>query len=238
MNKELAKTITTALVQFIDSERPEGTMCCSNTECESIEKMFEGECFDIIETFIQKKLSRLTEFEKAVEAIYESCGVKELQVKKKAYELLALAREQFIKDGYVVEKKAFNDAVEKVSPETMKEVSDNVDKMKEGLTELEQCLFDYGNERDMYKYDPTNVAELNEKVIELTKFYANVLLTIAKKELLKDLPRWRVELGDMEYVAYGIIGGGVASKENPRVYLDGHSIDLYSLEKLPGFNEG
>ena len=65
MNKELAKTLTTALVQFIDKERPEGTMCCSNAECESIEKMFEGECFDIIETFIQKKLSRLTEFERA-----------------------------------------------------------------------------------------------------------------------------------------------------------------------------
>ena len=66
MNKELAKTLTTALVQFIDSERPEGTMCCSNVECESIEQMLEGEHFDIVETFIQKKLTEMTEFEQGV----------------------------------------------------------------------------------------------------------------------------------------------------------------------------
>ena len=66
MDKELAKTLTTALVQFIDEQRPEGAMSCSNTECKSIEEMFEGECFDIIEAFIQKKLSRLSEFEMAI----------------------------------------------------------------------------------------------------------------------------------------------------------------------------
>ena len=42
MNHELAKTLTTALVQFIDRERPEGTMDCSSAECEKIEKAFEG----------------------------------------------------------------------------------------------------------------------------------------------------------------------------------------------------
>lgn len=66
MTKELAKTLTTALVQFIDRERPEGTMCCSNAECKSIEQMFEGGCYDVIESFIKKKLSRLTEFQNAV----------------------------------------------------------------------------------------------------------------------------------------------------------------------------
>lgn len=66
MNKELAKTLTTALVQFIDRERPEDTMCCSNAECASIEQMLEGEHFNIVEVFIQKKLSRLTEFERDV----------------------------------------------------------------------------------------------------------------------------------------------------------------------------
>ncbi len=63
MNKELAKTLTTALVQFIDRERPEGTMCCSNTDCENIEGAFEEGEYDCIEAFIQKKLSKLTEFE-------------------------------------------------------------------------------------------------------------------------------------------------------------------------------
>jgi hypothetical protein len=67
MNKELAKTLSTALVQFIDRERPEGTMCCSNTECEKIRAAFEEESeYDCIETFIRKKLSRLTEFEQGI----------------------------------------------------------------------------------------------------------------------------------------------------------------------------
>ena len=242
MNKELAKTLTTAIVQFIDRERPEGSMCCSDTECASIEKMFEGDKFDIIGAFIQKKLSRLTEFEKAVEAIYESCGVKELQVKKKAYELLALAREQFIKDGYVIEKKAFHDAVEKVDPKVMKEVSDNVDNMKEELTELDQCLLDYANQRDMYEYDPTNVAELNEKVIDLTKFYANVLRTIAKKEILKDLPRWKKwengACGNSDNIPIAIVKRGFNYELASTLGIQGeHYIMLSDLEKLPGFKE-
>lgn len=136
MNKELAKTLTTALVQFIDRERPVGSMCCSNAECESIEEMFEGECFDIIEAFIQKKLSRLTEFEQEVSDIVEYCKEHGEHVafdyaKRHAKTLLSIAREQFIKDGYIIEKKAFHDAVEKVDPKVMKEVSENVDKENE-----------------------------------------------------------------------------------------------------------
>lgn len=42
MNHELAKTTTTALVQFIDRERPEGSLCCSSAECEKMEKAVEG----------------------------------------------------------------------------------------------------------------------------------------------------------------------------------------------------
>ena len=71
MTKELAKTLTTALVQFIDEQRPEGTMCCSNAECKSIEQMLEGEQFDIVEAFIKNKLTRLTEFEKRVRFIMD-----------------------------------------------------------------------------------------------------------------------------------------------------------------------
>ena len=66
MNKELAKTLTTALVQFIDRERPEGTMDCSNGECVSLEKAFTEENFESVETLIKKKLSRLTEFEQGI----------------------------------------------------------------------------------------------------------------------------------------------------------------------------
>ena len=71
MNKELAKTLTTALVQFIDSERPEGTMCCSNTDCENIRAAFEEGEYDCVEAFIRKKLTRLTEFEQFMDGVVD-----------------------------------------------------------------------------------------------------------------------------------------------------------------------
>ena len=58
MNHELAKTLTTALVQFIDRESPEGTMCCSNIECGALEEAFKSDNLDDVEAFIQKKLSK------------------------------------------------------------------------------------------------------------------------------------------------------------------------------------
>lgn len=70
MNHELAKTLTTALVQFINRERPEGTMDCSSGECVSLEKAFTEDNFDSVETLINKKLSRLTEFEEGLVTFY------------------------------------------------------------------------------------------------------------------------------------------------------------------------
>lgn len=101
MTTELAKTLTTALVQFIDRERPEGTMCCSNAECESIEQMFEGGCYDIVEKFIKKKLSSLTEFEQEVSDIVEYCKEHGKNVafdyaKRHANTLLSLARKELL----------------------------------------------------------------------------------------------------------------------------------------------
>ena len=58
-------------------------------------------------------------------------------VRNRAKELLSLAREQLIKEGYVIEKKAYHDAVEKVDPEVMKDVSENVDAMMEEALRLE-----------------------------------------------------------------------------------------------------
>lgn len=132
-----------------------------------------------------------------------------------AAELLKLAREQFIKDGYVIEKKAFRDAVENISDKHLAEMS---------VEYSIHCKVE----------DGTRHAIMNWKAFQKV---AQKFIDIGKAEALKDLPRWRVELGDMEYAGYGIIGGGVASEENPRVYLKGHSIELYSLRKLPGFKE-
>lgn len=99
MNHELAKTLTTALVQFIDSERPEGTMDCSSGECVSLEKAFTDENFDSVEALINKKLSRLTEFEKGVEKALLCVGLKNVPygtVKRIASELLYIAKKQLL----------------------------------------------------------------------------------------------------------------------------------------------
>lgn len=100
MNKELAKTLTTALVQFIDRERPEGTMCCSNPECEALEQAFIADNFFYVETLVQKKLSRLTEFEDKLVSFALQCGgqwdTANEEAKKWSNEFLSLAKKQLL----------------------------------------------------------------------------------------------------------------------------------------------
>ena len=96
MNHELEKTLTLALVNYIDENRPEGTMDCSSGECVSLEKAFTEENFDSVETLINKKLSRLTEFEQEVSDIVEYCkehgeNVAFDYAKRHAQTLLAIA---------------------------------------------------------------------------------------------------------------------------------------------------
>lgn len=79
-----------------------------------------------------------------------------------AAELLSLAREQFVKDGYVIEKKAFHDAVKKIDPEVKKEVSDAID-----LSNFEYAMLRYVQEGANAKDD--------EELIELTKKYSKEL---------------------------------------------------------------
>lgn len=101
MTKELAKTLTTALVQFIDRERPEGTMCCSSYECEKIEKAFEGGTYDVVENLIKRKLSGLTEFENAFVRLLSMSqgepprGIEDF-AKEHSKELLALAKKELL----------------------------------------------------------------------------------------------------------------------------------------------
>lgn len=102
MNHELAKTLTTALVQFIDRERPEGTMCCSNTECANLENAFNGENFNYIETYIKWKLSGgLSEFEDKLVAFAIQCegewNTAKEEARKWSRELLALAKKELLK---------------------------------------------------------------------------------------------------------------------------------------------
>ena len=126
MNKELAKTLTTALVQFIDRERPEGTMCCSNIDCENIRWAFEEGEYEVVEFYLQHKLSKMTEFEQEVSDIVEYCkehgeNVAFDYAKRHAKTLLALAKKELLKDDELVRKhlegyiKGRNDALREMS---------------------------------------------------------------------------------------------------------------------------
>lgn len=105
MNHELAKTLTTALVQFIDRESSEGTMCCSNIECGALEEAFKSDNLDDVEAFIQKKLSRLTEFEQFMDGVvddtiretYSKDGFKDI-----CKDALALAKKELARRDEVI----------------------------------------------------------------------------------------------------------------------------------------
>lgn len=71
--------------------------------------------------FVVTPEPELTEFEDRVKqlmgsyptATKENKGSLNYEVRKAAAELLFLAREQFVKDGYVIEKKTFHNTIEK-----------------------------------------------------------------------------------------------------------------------------
>lgn len=113
MNHELAKILTLALVNYIDENRPEDTMCCSNIDCENIRGAFEEGEYDCIEAFVKKKLSRLTEFESSLRQIIEetlsdevpngsggtmswAVALSDDEIKKLAPKVLALAKKQLL----------------------------------------------------------------------------------------------------------------------------------------------
>lgn len=92
-----------------------------------------GRAFDDLESpsdlFIVTLEEEMTPFEdRLAEIIVSSQGLCtfdacKTEAKRYAAELFALAREQFIKDGYVIEKKAFHDAVESISDKHLTEMS-------------------------------------------------------------------------------------------------------------------
>lgn len=111
MDKELAKTLTTALMQFIDREQPKDKMCVSSIEAEEIERCFTEDKFERIEDWCSyRMLPELTEFEKCMldfakardEYEFDSTKVVELNNKvielAKSYskKLLALAKKQLL----------------------------------------------------------------------------------------------------------------------------------------------
>lgn len=140
MNKELAKTLTLALVNYIDENRPEGTMDCSSGECVSLEKAFTEENFDRVETLINKKLSRLTEFETHLKWLIENGGSGIEHVKVGANELLALAKKELARQGEVITignlgpyDKGFNDGKAEAMADLEKTYFSNPEKLPKWL---------------------------------------------------------------------------------------------------------
>lgn len=71
MNHELAKTLTTALVQFIDREQPKDKMCVSSIEAEELERCFTEEKFKGVEDWCAHRMKpELTEFEEELVNFY------------------------------------------------------------------------------------------------------------------------------------------------------------------------
>ena len=99
-------------------------------------------CQKNMNLFIVTPEEELTEFEEELEnfynhhlhvCTYDNQETVEDSLHDGASKLLSIAHEQLIKDGYVIEKKAFHDAVKKVDPKVIKEVSEKWDAMKEAL---------------------------------------------------------------------------------------------------------
>ena len=102
MNHELAKTLTTALVQFIDRERPEGTMDCSNVECTNLENAFNADNYPYIDAFIKNKLTKFTEFEAEFDNAIRAYRCEEFEgdyfqwVKHRSKKLIDIVRKEYV----------------------------------------------------------------------------------------------------------------------------------------------
>lgn len=139
---------------------------------------------------------------------YKTCnGNLHLIIDKYAAELLAIAREQFIKDSYVIEKKAFHDAVENISDKHRAEMS-----VQYSL----HCKIEDGTRHAIMNW--SEFQKVAQKFID-----------IGKEEALKDLPRWRKDFEFMGVREPEIVGPWLCYKKNRIVITD--------LEKLPGFKE-
>ena len=232
------------------------------------------ESFD--DLFIVTPGKEMTDFEKKLWEVLKSEGspigpiekftnVDEEVFHSYAAELLALAREQFIKDGYVIVKKAFLEAVEKVDPEVMKEVSENVDKTV--LTEFERKV------KQLMGSYPVATRENHGSLIYEVRKAADEVLSLAREQLqpeidaeiekayknaddvqyrkgfedgkaeaLNDLPKWRIwengACGNSNAIPIALVKTNGSYKLASVLGITGEKyIMLSDLEKLPGFKE-
>ena len=169
--------------------------------------------------FIVTPEEELTDFENAFgRAMMEIPEPKEKEewypfLKEKATELLALAREQLIKEGYVIEKKTFHDAVERIGPEVMKEVSEDID--------FSNFIHELGE-----RYPEVSFAKL--------KLIAKAAYDFGKARVLKDLPRWRKASGKERFSERMIVLAGDNDLYCTNYAEEGeYYLPFPILEKLP-----
>lgn len=176
-----------------------------------------GMAFDDIESpsdlFLVTPEEKLTEFEKAFDNLAELYHSDENPddvacCKEYAAKLLSLAREQFIKDGYVIEKKAFHDAVENVSDKHLAEMS---------VEYSIHCKVEDGTRHAVMNWD--TFQKVAQKFIE-----------IGKADALKDLPRWSRVSSECSTLTY-------TTRNDLFLFHKGYGILLSELEKLHGFKE-
>lgn len=245
-NKTIVGIIRTGTVEEIASWNIGGKLCDATST--------QNTAYDL---FIVTPEPELTDFEQEVSDIVEYCKkngkiVADGYAKRHAKSLLSLAREQFIKDGYVIEKKAFHDAVKKVDPEVMKEVSENIDKT--GPTEFERRIKDllaikceiFYNEDIGGCYDLKGLCRVilecaREQLKPDINFMQEDNYKTAYKEgydegrvdALKDLPRWK-KVGLNTGQTTLVIG---YTNDEDKLYRNGYVISLTDLEKLPKEDE-
>lgn len=182
---------------------------------------YKGEGDSDYDLFLVTPEPELTEFERVVRDALEydpDLPTEEeivIDVKEYASELLALAREEFIKDGYVIEKKTFHDAVEKVDAKVKDEVSANID--------LENFIAELGK-----RYSEVSFAKLTR--------IAKAAYDFGKADALKDLPRWKkIKEEDNTCVREPHVGTNMVGEK--MLYIGNRAISISRLEKLPGFKE-
>lgn len=241
---------------------------------------YKGEGYSDYDLFIVTPEEELTIWEKAIGLALTDAqliprdkdGIANIHdidefIKRKSAELLSLAREQLIKDGYVIEKKAFHDAVEKVDPKTMEEVSDSIDKkISENsgqLNEFEKRIKDllaikceiFYNQDIEGCYDLKGLCdailacaykelqpEIEAKIENAYKNAHEVMYRKGKEEALKDLPRWRYKKGGTGPVLHDCIVlnkyGCIGKSPSGALLGDVWTLEYDELAKLPKENPG
>lgn len=173
-----------------------------------------------LDLFIVTPEEELTEFENRLCEILDSAINYQIHstpeetikdAKKLTPELLSLAREQFIKDGYVIEKKAFHNAVENISDKHLSEMS---------VEYSTHCKVKDGTRNAIMNWDTF------QKV-------AQKFIDIGKSEALKDLPRWKKIGSGNNYSSETkfVINGRYMEMNDTLNYV--YEVPLSELENLP-----